>query len=261
MGYSPTLGRWLEQDSKGYADGMNLYEFVRSGPISYVDPMGTSHLQYPYPPAGGGGTALASTQPSQPTTYPVTQPSPQQQSGPQIPPGTPSDAVWNFDGHNLTNVHYGEQIPAVSGRPLSNGSFDYSPNRQRLANTGPLPEGIYTICQSKCINWDDLPFWKRATRYHWSPWGFHGWKLTPVPGTQTYQRGGFLVHGGSEPGSAGCIDVGLLDSRLKAILSLSTSDVQVIIVDYSGAANATSGTNVGSGSGGGRPQRPYPGMR
>jgi RHS repeat-associated protein len=38
--YSPTLGRWLERDPAGYVDGMGLYEYVRGGPITAVDPSG-----------------------------------------------------------------------------------------------------------------------------------------------------------------------------------------------------------------------------
>jgi RHS repeat-associated protein len=38
--YSPTLGRWLERDPAGYVDGMGLYEYVRGGAITAVDPWG-----------------------------------------------------------------------------------------------------------------------------------------------------------------------------------------------------------------------------
>jgi RHS repeat-associated protein len=40
--YSPTLGRWLERDPAGYVDGLSLYEYVRGGPITAVDPSGLS---------------------------------------------------------------------------------------------------------------------------------------------------------------------------------------------------------------------------
>ena len=38
--YSPTLGRFLQNDPLGYIDGMNMYEYVRNNPSIYVDPLG-----------------------------------------------------------------------------------------------------------------------------------------------------------------------------------------------------------------------------
>src|SRR5262249_44801258 len=41
--YSPTLGRWMEQDPIGYAAGdNNLYEDEQSAPTSFTDPAGLS---------------------------------------------------------------------------------------------------------------------------------------------------------------------------------------------------------------------------
>ncbi len=37
---SPTLGRWMQQDPAGYVDGGSRYQFVRSRPISFSDPLG-----------------------------------------------------------------------------------------------------------------------------------------------------------------------------------------------------------------------------
>ena len=42
--FSPSLGRWVQQDPMGYVDGMSLYEYVRSGPVTAVDPHGLSTL-------------------------------------------------------------------------------------------------------------------------------------------------------------------------------------------------------------------------
>jgi RHS repeat-associated protein len=47
--YSPSLGRFLQRDPLGYIDGPNLYEYVRSMPTYYVDPLG---LETPPPPGG-----------------------------------------------------------------------------------------------------------------------------------------------------------------------------------------------------------------
>ena len=40
--YSPTLGRFMSNDPKGYVDGMNLYSYVKNNPLKYLDAMGTT---------------------------------------------------------------------------------------------------------------------------------------------------------------------------------------------------------------------------
>jgi len=38
--YSPDLGRWVQRDPMGYADGMSVYQYVRSEPGRFMDPLG-----------------------------------------------------------------------------------------------------------------------------------------------------------------------------------------------------------------------------
>ncbi len=38
--YNPQLGRFMQHDPLGFVDGMNLYEYVRSVPVRFVDPLG-----------------------------------------------------------------------------------------------------------------------------------------------------------------------------------------------------------------------------
>ena len=40
--YSPSLGRWINQDPAGYINGANTYQFVMGNPTTLVDPFGLS---------------------------------------------------------------------------------------------------------------------------------------------------------------------------------------------------------------------------
>jgi hypothetical protein len=46
MAYSPTLGRWVQQDPMGYVDGANLYETVESNPTNGLDPFGLYEIEW-----------------------------------------------------------------------------------------------------------------------------------------------------------------------------------------------------------------------
>ena len=35
--YDPNIGRWLEPDPIGFADGMNPYAFIHNNPLKYID--------------------------------------------------------------------------------------------------------------------------------------------------------------------------------------------------------------------------------
>ena len=57
--YSPTLGRFMQTDPIGYGDGRNMYNYVGSDPVSFIDPMGLGKVVLDPPhvdgPGGAGG--------------------------------------------------------------------------------------------------------------------------------------------------------------------------------------------------------------
>lgn len=97
------------------------------------------------------------------------------------------------------------EYPATSGR---NGVTDPS-----VRDQGPIPEGSYTLNPSEI---QERSFVSRAASLVGlrADWGQYLAPLNVSPGTETFGRSGFYLHGGLLPGSAGCIDLGKYDSTL-----------------------------------------------
>ncbi|MBZ0165728.1 MAG: RHS repeat-associated core domain-containing protein, partial [Candidatus Omnitrophica bacterium] len=53
--YDPGIGRFLQRDPMGYYDSMNLYEYVASNPLNFVDPYGLELRIYVSPAFGVPG--------------------------------------------------------------------------------------------------------------------------------------------------------------------------------------------------------------
>ena len=118
-----------------------------------------------------------------------------------------------FDGKKFTL--YENDKPIMSWDAVSGKDGYRSPEYQNMKDTGPIPEGIYVARQSelqfyKDITWDNrlrsavgFGTWRGGT----DSWGESRVWLEPSKETNTYDRSGFSVHGGAEPGSAGCIDL------------------------------------------------------
>ncbi len=108
----------------------------------------------------------------------------------------------SFNGQFL-RASDGHFWPAASGKRLPNGSFDYSNARQRLPNVGPIPEGIYWL--NPCELNTTSPRHRLPSSI--ARWGRASILIHPFETTHTFSRGGFFIHGGTELGSAGCIDL------------------------------------------------------
>jgi hypothetical protein len=85
------------------------------------------------------------------------------------------------------------------------------PSMQAVHNVGPIPQGSWSIAgRVECTS--DLSQGVPCPDCHGTGWHSHGpfvLRLEPEPGTETFSRAGFLIHGDSlaHPGGAseGCI--------------------------------------------------------
>ncbi|MBQ7185208.1 MAG: DUF2778 domain-containing protein [Alphaproteobacteria bacterium] len=118
-----------------------------------------------------------------------------------------------FNGKTLTIYQDGKVVmswDAVSGKL----GFQ-SPEYQNLKNKGTIPAGTYVARQSDLQFYKDIDRWDRMRsavgggtwRGGTDSWGNSRVWLEPAKETNTFGRGGFSIHGGAEPGSAGCIDL------------------------------------------------------
>lgn len=138
---------------------------------------------------------------------------------PTVPNCARSRVSLTFDGRFLSMIGLnGRAYAAVSGSPNYNGAFDYSVGRQREISAGPIPQGQYWIQPSQM--WTNR-WYSLAPR---ASWGDHRITIHVFPGTQTYNRGGFFIHGGTHAGSAGCINLhGRMEDLLRDLKAITSS--------------------------------------
>lgn len=175
------------------------------------------------PKPGKGGPII--TQPIPPVAKPGPIPPPKSGETDIVqPPGAPGgpmkpspdlhpSVTIEFDGKEFKAIENGKVVKnwsAVSGRPGYQGA-----EHQGEKDKGPLPEGEWILRQDQLQTIDKVSEWERLKgavgRGTWrgleDSWGKTRVWLEPGQGTDTKGRGGFSVHGGKTPGSAGCIDL------------------------------------------------------
>lgn len=176
------------------------------------------------PPVGGTRT--------RPRPQPKPDPYAHERSQPAVPHCGPSSLSIVFDGAMLylRDGRFQYSWAAVSGKPDERGRFNYSAERQHARSTGPIPEGEYWINPSE--TWERWFFQTGAE----AGWGDYRITLHVMPRTLTHDRGGFFIHGGSRPGSAGCIDltVGMnrFVARLRTLLQTNPNCFVPVRVQY-----------------------------
>jgi len=168
------------------------------------------------------------------------------------------EELLTFDGKDLT--YYTQEklpdgnlklnstsFPAVSGRQKKDGTFDYSKEAQAKSSKGPLPEGDYYINPSAIQWWTDQSFITRTIapvkKGTW-PGGLFAWGIARVwitpqevsitnPTTgESVLRNNFSIHGGTSPGSAGCIDLTTKDLPFFRMLEKSKESKIKLRVSY-----------------------------
>lgn len=120
------------------------------------------------------------------------------------------DVIASFPADSGANIPVMDVIPD-SEDVMPNEVFMNNPKWTDIENLGSIPEGEYTIggIQENTTpknNWDRLENWIRTSKFEGerSSWGNY---RMPITSKQKMGRGGFFVHGGDIPGSAGCIDL------------------------------------------------------
>jgi len=101
------------------------------------------------------------------------------------------------------------------------------PDLQDVADIGPIPEGEYGVDFDKTVKRSELDIVRKQIAYPQASWG--NYFVNIQSGILPNGRGGFSIHGGSVPGSNGCIDLhknadsffGMMLSRKKSSIPLS----------------------------------------
>src|SRR5690554_1600551 len=168
------------------------------------------------------------------------------------------EELLTFDGKNLT--YYTQEklsdgnlklnstsFSAVSGRQQEDGTFDYSKQAQATPFSGPLPEGDYSINPSAIQWWTNQSFTTKTAalvkKGTW-PGGLFAWGVArswispkevnvtnPTTG-ESILRNNFSIHGGTSPGSAGCIDLTTKDLPFFRMLEKSKESKIRLRVSY-----------------------------
>jgi hypothetical protein len=145
-----------------------------------------------------------------------------------------------FDGYSV----YSKSYHAVSGSPIEKDgwyTFDYSAERQKLKDIGPIPEGLYSINKSGLQLMADMssfkqflsPFGFTAWPGGSGSWGRQRWWPKPESTTITFGRSGFSLHGGLVWGSRGCIDLGVgMTDFVQDFMGHANNEKVYLNVDY-----------------------------
>jgi hypothetical protein len=129
-------------------------------------------------------------------------------------------------------------------------TFDYSSDRQNRSDEGPIPQGAYYVVPDEITalpTWKMKLIWKMPSlltgisddtkKAYIDAWGSCRLSIHAAAGNnQAGREGGFFIHGGTSPGSHGCIDIGtqapLFFEKFTAVTNSLRNDKIPLDVNY-----------------------------
>lgn len=94
--------------------------------------------------------------------------------------------------------------------PIPKGNYMVGPIERRKGDTTPV-DAVTALFNKFIGKYDNTPtkdtLFQSQSEYSRIGWGNYRAPIIPKPGTNTYGRGDFYIHGGSFEGSHGCIDL------------------------------------------------------
>lgn len=130
-----------------------------------------------------------------------------------------------YDGTKVKVVNSKGEVLYEHSATSGKGKHMNNPKSQHIQNEGPIPEGIYSFKTSDWNAQSPLRQLYNIIRGN-GDWGDYNVRLEPI--TYKGNRHSFYLHGGSYPGSAGCIDANSGISQIRD-LTLSQEQVKVIV--------------------------------
>lgn len=130
-----------------------------------------------------------------------------------------------FDGKTIKVIDKNGNVLWEGVSTSGTGKHMYNPDSQHIENLGPIPEGSYSFSGGEWNAQSPLRQLYNIIRGN-GDWGDYNVRLKPV--SYDGPRHSFYLHGGSYPGSAGCIDALSGISNVRD-LTFNLSNVKVVV--------------------------------
>jgi RHS repeat-associated protein len=224
--YDAGLSVWLSVDPMAWKyPNWSNYLYCRNRPIILIDPNGLFDIETGTIEKGDNLTQIAKQINEEfGTNLSVTEiakangikdPNKIRAGDKIILPGQNIQLTFDSQELKVHDLTYSIDMPGLSWEGVSGKDGYQSQEYQSIANTGPIPEGSYTVDPTRTQSYESTSTKDRLLgaigRGTWpggtDSWGQYRTWLTPLEGTNTHGRSGFTIHGGTKPGSAGCIDL------------------------------------------------------